>query len=144
MQNKFYRETKEKKTVLELDLIDIQNGRAEGLIALTDKEMEDFLNPPKTVEELEEIRINTINQKVNEIIEAKYPFQYAQVNIPAKGIKNDTGEHYDDRDIEEMYMFINTALLIGKQAKANGTKPEDIDWMELDRKMTVFLESRSK
>lgn len=95
-------------------------------------------------EQLEKDRIAAINLKVNEIIEAKYPFKYAQVNIPAKGIKNDAGDCYDDRDIEEMYMFINTARLIGKQAKTNGTQPEDIDWMELDRRMSIYLENRNK
>ena len=82
--------------------------------------------------ELKELnRINAINQKANEIIEVKYPFQFDQINIRAKGIKNDSGEHYTDADVKEMDMFIDAVRLKSKQAKANGTQPEDIDWVGL-------------
>lgn len=86
--------------------------------------VKDFRNP----EEIEEIRVNTINQKANEIIEAKYPI-YKQLNIRGKLLKDeDTGEHYDDTDIEIMNMFIDTTRGIAKKAKNDGTPAEDVDF----------------
>ena len=73
-------------------------------------------------------RIAKINSKANEIIEARYSFVHKQANILAKRVKDDLGNHYNDDDILEMNTFIDNILLIGKQAKVNGTAVEDIDW----------------
>ncbi len=98
----------------------------------------------RTDEELEQIRINAINQKTNEVIEAKYPL-YKQLNIRGKLLKDETtGTYYNDTDIEIMDMFIDTARGIAKTAKANGTQPEDIDWAEIDKRMAIFLASLEK
>lgn len=87
----------------------------------------------KTEEEIETARINLINQRANEIIEAKYPL-YKQLNIRGKLLKDETtGTYYNDTDIEIMDMFIDTARGIAKTAKTNGTQPEDIDWAGLDK-----------
>ena len=83
----------------------------------------------RTGEELEEIRINTINQKANEVIEAKYPL-YKQLNIRAKLIKDEDGSHYTDADIETMDMFIDAVRSIAKQAKANGTPADEVDFSD--------------
>lgn len=80
-----------------------------------------------------EINIAKINQRTNEIIESKYPL-YKQLNVRGKLLKDETtGTYYDDTDIETMDMFIGTARGIAKQAKSNGTQPEDIDWAGLDK-----------
>ena len=79
-------------------------------------------------EQIEKDRVNAINNKANEIIEARYSFEHKQANILAKRVKDDLGNHYNDDDILEMNTFIDNILLIGKQAKVNGTAVEDIDW----------------
>lgn len=99
-------------------------------IEISCDEMMAITNPPKSTEEIEEIRVNAINQKANEIIEAKYPI-YKQLNIRGKLLKDDNGEHYTDLDIEEMDMFIDTVRGIAKQSKANGTPADEVDWAGL-------------
>lgn len=93
-----------------------------------------------------ENEINTvkINKRTNEIIESKYPL-YKQLNVRGKLLKDEaTGTYYNDTDIEIMDMFIDTARGIAKTAKANGTQPEDIDWAEIDKRMSIFLTSLEK
>lgn len=98
----------------------------------------------KDDEKCEQERVNLINQKANEIIEAKYPL-YKQLNIRGKLLKDETtGTYYNDTDIEIMDMFIDTARGIAKTAKANETHPEDIDWAEIDKRMSIFLTSLEK
>ena len=82
-------------------------------------------------EQLEKDRINTINNKANEIIEAKYPL-YKQLNIRAKLIKDEDGGHYTDTDIEIMDMYIDTVRSIAKQSKADGTPVDEVNWSVLD------------
>ena len=91
------------------------------------KEKGNFIEDMHSEEELEYIRISGINAKTEMMITAKYPI-YKQLNIRAKLIKNDLDDDYTDFDIEEMDVFINTVRSIAKQAKANGTAVEDIDW----------------
>ena len=79
-------------------------------------------------EQLEKDRINAINNKANEVIEAKYPL-YKQLNIRGKLLKDEaTNEHYNDTDIEVMDMFINAVLGIAKTAKADKIPVDEIDW----------------
>lgn len=79
----------------------------------------------QTPEEIEEVRIIAINNKVEEIITKPYPI-YKQLNI--KGQLSP----YTMDVLEIMNMFIDTARYIGKDAKSNGTKVEDINWAGLD------------
>ena len=83
-------------------------------------------------EQLEKDRVNAINNKANEIIEAKYPL-YKQLNIRGKLLKDEDDEHYTDLDIEEMNMFIDTVRGIAKQSKTDGTPADEIDWAGLDK-----------
>lgn len=83
----------------------------------------------KTAEEIEEDRIISINNKVEEIITRPYPI-YKQLNI--RGQLNP----YTMEDLEMMNMFIDTVRYIGKDAKSNGTKVEDINWAGLDEYLT--------
>lgn len=78
-----------------------------------------------TLEEIEQCRIITINNKVEEIITKPYPI-YKQLNIRGQLLP------YTMDDLENMNMFIDTARYIGKDAKSNGTKVEDINWAGLD------------
>lgn len=79
----------------------------------------------KTPEEIEQCRIIAINGKVEEIIIKSYPI-YKQLNIRGQLLP------YTMDDLEIMNMFIDTARYIGKDAKSNGTKVEDINWAGLD------------
>lgn len=82
-----------------------------------------------TLEEIEEARIISINNKVEEIITKPYPF-YKQLNIRGQLLP------YTIDDLENMNMFIDTTRYIGKDAKSNGTKVEDINWAGLDEYST--------
>lgn len=79
----------------------------------------------RTEEEIDDIRIIAINNKVEEIITKPYPI-YKQLNIRGQL------SPYTIDDLEIMNMFIDTARYIGKDAKSNGTKVEDINWAGLD------------
>lgn len=79
----------------------------------------------KTPEEIEQDRIISINNKVEEIITKPYPI-YKQLNIRGQLLP------YTTDDLENMNMFIDTARYIGKDAKSNGTKAEDVNWAGLD------------
>lgn len=84
-------------------------------------------------EQIEKDRVNVINNKANEIIEAKYPL-HKQLNIRGKLLKDEaTNEHYNDTDIEVMNMFIDTVRGIAKTAKADGTPSDEVDWAGLDK-----------
>lgn len=101
-------------------------------IEISYDEMMEIINPAKSEEVLEQERIDAINQKANEIIEAKYPL-YKQLNIRGKLLKDeDTGEHYNDTDIEIMNMFIDTVRGIAKQSKSDGTSADEVNWAGLD------------
>lgn len=78
-----------------------------------------------TPEEIEQDRIIAINNKVEEIIIKPYPI-YKQLNIRGQLLP------YSIDDLEIMNMFIDTTRYIGKDAKSNGTKVEDINWAGLD------------
>lgn len=83
----------------------------------------------RTPEEIEETRIIAINNKVEEIIIKPYPI-YKQLNIRGQLLP------YSIDDLEIMNMFIDTTRYIGKDAKSNGTKAEDINWAGLDEYST--------
>lgn len=83
----------------------------------------------RTPEEIEETRIIAINNKVEEIIIKPYPI-YKQLNIRGQLLP------YSIDDLEIMNMFIDTTRYIGKDAKSNGTKVEDINWAGLDEYST--------
>lgn len=79
----------------------------------------------RTPEKIEQTRIVDINNKVEQIITKPYPI-YKQLNIRGQLLP------YTMDDLENMNMFIDTARYIGKDAKSNGTKVEDINWAGLD------------
>lgn len=83
----------------------------------------------RTLDEIEQERIIAINNKVEEIITKPYPI-YKQLNIRGQL------SPYTIDDLEIMNMFIDTARYIGKDAKSNGTKVEDINWAGLDEYST--------
>lgn len=98
----------------------------EGWIEISKEEMLAITNPPKTPEEIEAIRIQSINNKAGEIITNKYPL-YKQNNITL--LLNPCTEI----DLEEMKIFIETVRGIAKDAKNNGTQLENINWVGLDK-----------
>ena len=75
-----------------------------------------------TDEQREEQRIQQIEDKCNQVIEAVYPFKYKQINITNLLIP------YTEEDREIMRTFINSKRAICHKAIANGTKVEDINW----------------
>ena len=82
-------------------------------------EMMDITNPPKTAKELEEIRVNDINNKARTIIYNKYPLEKqssAQLGI------------YGDEYLETMKLFIKQVIDISNKAIDNGTPSEDVDF----------------
>lgn len=83
----------------------------------------------RTPEEIEEDRIIAINNKVEEIITKPYPI-YKQLNIRGQLLPCIID------DLENMNMFIDTTRYVGKDAKSNGTKVEDINWAGLDEYST--------
>lgn len=116
-------------------VIQIQPNPEDGFIEVDDdvvcgmiqKEDGSFVNPvfEKTPEEIENERISEINSMTEKIITKPYPI-YKQLNI-----RGQLSPYIMD-DLEIMNMFIDTARFIGKDAKSNGTKPEDINWAGLD------------
>lgn len=121
--DRFYWETK-KNSVLDLSPIDIANGLNKGLTKLTDEEIEAFLNPSKTEEELEKIRIDEINAKARSIIYSKYPQEKqssAQLGI------------YGDEYLATMKAFIRQVIDISNKAIDDKIPAKDVDWAGLDK-----------
>lgn len=117
----------------------IQLAEKEGFKKLTESQLKAYNDKPlagnwngnewiKDIPECEEIRIEQINSKQDEIITKKtmYPI-YKQLNI------DNQLEPYTFEDKEIKNMFILTVRLIGRQAKENGTFVDDIDWAGLDK-----------
>ena len=77
----------------------------------------------RTVEEIEDIRIQQIEAKCNQTIESVYPI-YKQINITNLLIPYTE----DDRDI--MKAFIDSKRAICHKAIDDGTKPEDVDFSD--------------
>ena len=77
-----------------------------------------------TDEQKEKARIQQIETKCNQVIEAVYPFKYKQINITNLLIP------YTEEDREIMRAFINSKRAICHKAITNGTKAEDVNWEE--------------
>lgn len=75
----------------------------------------------RTVEEINDIRIQQIESKCNEVIESVYPI-YKQINI------TNLLTPYTEEDRETMKAFIDSKRAICHKAIADGTKIEDINW----------------
>ena len=75
----------------------------------------------RTVEEIEDIRVQQIESKCNQAIEAVYPI-YKQINIT--NLLNPYTE--EDRDV--MKAFIDSKRAICHEAIAEGTSVVDINW----------------
>ena len=95
--------------------------KRDSLNKITKEEFEQIVyeinNPPLT----EEQRINQIESKCNQAIEAVYPI-YKQINITNLL----TPYTVEDRDV--MKAFIDSKRAICHKAIADGTKPEDVDF----------------
>ena len=76
-----------------------------------------------TYEQREEQRINQIETKCNQVIEAVYPI-YKQINI------TNLLTPYTEQDRDTMKVFIDNKRAICHQAIANGTKIEDVDFSD--------------
>ena len=76
----------------------------------------------RTEEEKEKQRIQQIEDKCNQVIEAVYPFKYKQINITNLLIP------YTEEDREIMRTFINSKRAICHKAITDGTKVEDVDF----------------
>ena len=74
-----------------------------------------------TDEQREQQRIQEIETKCNQVIEAVYPI-YKQINI------TNLLTPYTEQDREVMKTFIDSKRVICHKAIADGTKPEDINW----------------
>lgn len=79
----------------------------------------------RTQEEIEDLRIISIDNKVESIITKPYPI-YKQLNI--RGLLSP----YTIQDIEIMDMFIDSVRSIGKEAKSTGKTVDEINWGGLD------------
>lgn len=93
-------------------------------ILMTNEEVEAFLNPHKTEEELEEIRIDEINAKARAIIYSKYPQEKqssAQLGI------------YGDEYLATMKVFIKQVIDISNKAIDDKVPADEVDWEELDK-----------
>lgn len=97
--------------------------KRDGLIKITKEEFEQIVyeinNPPLT----EEQRINQIESKCNQSIEAIYPI-YKQINI------TNLLTPYTEEDKEDMRAFIDSKRAICHKAIADGTKVEDVDFSD--------------
>ena len=93
-------------------------------ILMTYEEVEAFLNPHKTEEELEKIRIDEINAKARAIIYSKYPQEKqssAQLGI------------YGDEYLATMKAFIKQVIDISNKAIDDKIPADEVDWEELDK-----------
>lgn len=73
----------------------------------------------RTVEELEQIRVNAINNKARDIIYSKYSQEKqssAQLGI------------YGDEYLETMKLFIKQVIDISNEAIDNGTPADEVNW----------------
>ena len=77
----------------------------------------------RTDEQREQQRIQEIETKCNQVIEAVYPI-YKQINI------TNLLTPYTEEDREAMKAFIDNKRAICHQAIANGTKIEDVDFSD--------------
>ena len=75
----------------------------------------------RTEEEINESRIQGIEAKCNQVIEAVYSI-YKQINI------TNLLAPYTEQDRDAMKAFIDSKRAICHQAIANGTKVEDVDF----------------
>ena len=75
----------------------------------------------RTEEQREQQRIQEIETKCNQVIEAVYPI-YKQINI------TNLLTPYTEEDREVMKVFIDNKRAICHKAIANGTKIEDVNW----------------
>ena len=85
-------------------------------IEITEDEAILIANPPKTPEEIEVERIQSIKQRAGEIIKSEYSIEW-QLNHP----------RLDETYISQ-YAWIDNIRNISNEAEANGTALEDIDW----------------
>ncbi len=76
-----------------------------------------------TDEQREQQRIQQIEYKCNQVIEAVYPI-YKQINI------TNLLTPYAEEDKEAMKAFIDSKRAICHKAIADGTKPEDVDYSD--------------
>jgi hypothetical protein len=89
MEDKFYWKTEEKKSVVAFSPLQIKKGLNVGLTALTDEEINQFLNPPLSEAEIKENKLN----------EAKQYFQdtgwiWEKYNRNALVLKDTTSEEF--------------------------------------------------
>lgn len=95
--------------------------KRDGLVKITEEEFEQIVyeinNPPLT----EEQRIQQIEAKCNQAIEAVYPI-YKQINI------TNLLAPYTEEDKDVMKAFIDSKRAICHKAIDDGTKPEDVDF----------------
>lgn len=77
----------------------------------------------RTPEEIDNIRIQQIEAKCNQSIEAIYPI-YKQINI------TNLLTPYTEEDRDVMKAFIDSKRAICHKAIADGTKPEDVDYSD--------------
>lgn len=93
-------------------------------IEISYQEMLEITNPPKTQEELEQIRIDAINQKARAIIYNRYPQEKqssAQLGI------------YGDEYLATMKAFIKQVIDISNKAIDDKIPADEVDWEELDK-----------
>lgn len=95
--------------------------KRDGLVKITKEEFEQIVyeinNPPLT----EEQRIQQIESKCNQAIEAVYPI-YKQINI------TNLLTPYTEQDRDAMKAFIDNKRAICHKTIEDGTKPEDVDF----------------
>lgn len=75
----------------------------------------------RTPEEINDIRIQEIESKCNQVIEAVYPI-YKQINI------TNLLTPYTEEDRDAMKSFIDSKRAICHKAITDGTKAEDVDF----------------
>ena len=126
-------QNKENKVINVTDLKEsIERAEKQGLIKLTDKQLEAYNNKPDfgtwngnewvaDVEKCEQHRVQQIESKCNQAIEAVYPI-YKQINI------TNLLTPYTEQNREDMKAFIDSKRAICHKAIADGTKPEDVDF----------------
>lgn len=78
----------------------------------------------------EETRLLEINNKTSEIIYNKYTREQ-QFNI------SNLLYPYTEEDKEYMFMFIEIARMISREAKDSGIIADEIDWLEIDKRIAL-------
>jgi len=78
----------------------------------------------------EETRVLEINNKTSEIIYNKYTREQ-QFNI------SNLLYPYTEEDKEYMFMFIEIARMISREAKVSGIIADEIDWLEIDKRIAL-------